>query len=250
MSGHNKWSTIKHKKAATDAKRGKIFSRIAKEIMVAAQQGGGDPEANITLRALIQKGRSVNMPNDNITRAIKKGTGDLDGAVFEEMVYEGYAPGGVGVVVYCLSDNRNRTAADIKHAFTKHGGNLSAQGSVSRIFERKGQITVPDAGIEEDDLMEIVLEAGAEDMTHEDGSFEIITDPNNFMTVVDALSAKGIETDVSEITMIPETTVEVEAQNKAASLIRFIDAIEALDDVQNVYSNFDISDEIMQELNK
>jgi len=248
MSGHNKWSTIKHKKAATDAKKGKIFSRVAKEIFVAVRQGGSDPDTNISLRALMQKARSVNMPADNVDRAIKKASGDLGDMIMEELSYEGYASGGVAVVIQCLSDNKNRTAASIKHTFNKYGASLSAQGSVSRVFHRKGQITVPLSCIEEDDLMELVLDAGAEDMTVQEEDYEIITDPHAFMDVMDALQSKGIETGVSEITMIPETMVEVTERSKASSIIKFIDAIEDNEDVQNVYSNFDISEELMKEL--
>jgi YebC/PmpR family DNA-binding regulatory protein len=250
MSGHNKWSTIKHKKAAADAKKGKVFSAISKEIMVAVRQGGADPAANITLRALIQKGRSVNMPMDNIERAIKKASGDLDGAALEELSYEGYAAGGVAVVVLCLSDNKNRTAADVKHAFNKYEASLASVGSVSRMFNRKGQITVDAQGIDEDQLMELVLEAGAEDMTLEDGTFEIITDPNSFMDVVDALDKAEIKTDVSEITLLPETPMAVTQRSQASSLLRFIETLEDLEDVQNVYTNAEISDDLMAQLSE
>jgi YebC/PmpR family DNA-binding regulatory protein len=248
MSGHNKWSTIKHKKAATDAKRGKIFSKIAKEIMVAAREGGGDPAGNITLRSLIQKARSVNMPADNIDRAIKKGTGDLDGVVLEEMAYEGYANGGVAVLVEVLSDNRNRSSAEIKHVFSKHNGNLAGQGSVSRLFHRKGQIIINDTAVEEDKLMEVVLEAGAEDFSHEDGQFCIETDPAAFEDVLNALEKAGIEVEMSEVTKIPETTIPVTEKGPASSLLRFIEALEDLDDVGNVYANFDIDDGLMAEI--
>ncbi|NCC52649.1 MAG: YebC/PmpR family DNA-binding transcriptional regulator [Spartobacteria bacterium] len=248
MSGHNKWSTIKHKKAATDAKRGKVFSKIAKEIMVAAKMGGGDPSANITLRALIQKARSENMPADNVERAIKKGTGDIEGVVFEEMVYEGYASGGVAVVVEVLSDNKNRSSSDIKHAFSKHNANLAAQGSVSRIFKRVGQIVVADDATSEDSLMELALEAGADDLSHEDGQFIITTDPTVFMDVVDAIEKAGLPMQMSEMTKVPETTVPVTDKGQAASLMKLIDALEDLEDVQNVYTNFDIADELMEEL--
>ena len=248
MSGHNKWSTIKHKKAAIDAKRGKIFSRISKEIIVSVRQSGSDPSANATLRGLIQKARSENMPSDNVERAIKKGAGDLDGVVFEELSYEGYGQGGVAILVECLSDNKNRTAAEVKHAFTRHGGNLAAQGSVSRLFRRKGQISVAAESAKEDELMELVLEAGAEDMALEDGQFDITTEPATFMNVVDALNKAGIPTTVSELSMIPDITVPVTEFSKASGIVKFIEALEDLDDVQNVYSNFDIPDEIMAQL--
>ena len=248
MSGHNKWSTIKHKKAAIDAKRGKVFSRISKEIILSVRQSGSDPSANSTLRGLVQKARSENMPSDNVDRAIKKGAGELDGAAFEELSYEGYAQGGVALLIECLSDNKNRTAAEIKHAFTRHGGNLAAQGSVSRLFRRKGQIGVAAENAKEDELMELVLEAGAEDMTLEDGQFNIVTEPTGFMNVVDALNKAGIATSMSELTMIPDLTIQVTEFGKASSLIKFVEALEDLDDVQNVYSNFDIDDDVMKQL--
>ncbi len=251
MSGHNKWSTIKHKKAATDAKRGKVFSKIAREIMVVARQGGGDPEANPTLRTLIQKGRSVNMPMDNIDRAIKKGTGgDDDGIQFDELSYEGYAAGGVALVIQVLTDNKNRTAAEIRHAFSKHGGNMAGPGSVSRTFHRKGIIQVDTDKTGEDELMEIVLEAGAEDMTRDGDQFIITTDPTVFMDVVDALNAANIEIANSEVSLISEIYMPVTDKSQAGSILRFIEALEDLDDVQNVYSNFDIDDAMMEELNQ
>ena len=249
MSGHSKWSTIKHKKGAADAKRGKIFSKIAKEIMVAAREGGGDPNANITLRSLMQKARASNMPSDNVERAIKKGTGDLDGAAaFVEMMYEGYANGGVGVICECLTDNKNRTAADVRHAFTKAGASLGAVGSVSRLFNRKGQIVIPAEGVSEEKLLEVVLEAGGDDLTREDDKYEILTDPSVFMDVVDALEKEGIKPEVSEITLLPEAGVPVTDKGQASALLKFIEALEDLDDVQNVYSNFDIDDSLLAEL--
>ncbi|MBN1268820.1 MAG: YebC/PmpR family DNA-binding transcriptional regulator, partial [Kiritimatiellae bacterium] len=240
--------TIKHKKAATDAKRGKIFSKIGREIMVAARTGGGDPSANITLRALMQKAKSVNMPSDNVERAIKKGTGEAGGAALEEITYEGFAPGGVALVLQVLTDNRNRAAAEIRHIFTRHGANLSAQGSVTRNFHRKGQILVAADKTSEDKLLELVLDAGAEDMTREDDQFEILTDPAQFMDVVDALNKAGIAMETSEITFLPEAYVPVTDKAQAASLLKFIEALEDLDDVQNVYSNFDIADDLMKSL--
>lgn len=245
MSGHSKWSTIKHKKAATDAKRGKAFSRIAREIMVAAKVGGGDPSANITLRALIQKARAANMPSDNVDRAIKKGTGELGNQIFEEMIYEGYAPGGVGLVVRVLTDNRNRTAAEIRHIFTRHSANMAAQGAVARLFQRKGQIVIDDKAIEEDRLLELALEAGAEDLKHEDDKYEIITEPANFMSVVDAINKANLSPEVSEETLLPVITVPVTDKAQAAGIIRFVEALEDLDDVQGVYANFDIDDSLL-----
>lgn len=248
MSGHSKWSTIKHKKAAIDAKRGKIFSKIAREIMVAVRSGGSDPDANVTLRALLQKARSANMPGENIERAIKKGAGELGGAVLEEMTYEGYAPGGVAVLVAVLTDNKNRSAAEIRHLFTRHNANLSAAGSVSRLFERRGQIIVSADAATEDKLMELALEAGADDMTNEGDHFEILTSPSAFMSVVDALNKAGIVMASSEMSMLPFTWVPVTDKSQASSLMKFIEALDDLDDVQNVWHNGDISDAMMAEL--
>ena len=246
MSGHSKWATIKHKKGAADAKRGKMFSKIAKEIMVAAQQGGGDPSANITLRALIQKGKGVNMPNDNIDRAIKKGTGELGATSFEEIVYEGYASGGVALIVKVLTDNRNRAAAEIRHIFNKHGSSFAQQGAVSRAFDRRGQIIVDEATVSEEKLMEVALEAGAEDMVHENGEFEVLTDPSVFNDVCDALEAAGIETVSKEVTMLPNLTAPVDDASVARSVLKFVAALEDNDDVQDVYTNMDMTDEVME----
>lgn len=248
MSGHSKWSTIKHKKAASDAKRGKVFSKIAREIMMAARSGGGDPNANITLRALLQKARSANMPSDNIDRAVKKGTGDLGGAAIEELTYEGYAPGGVAILVSVLTDNKNRSAAEIRHLFTRFNGNLSATGSVSRLFERRGQIIVAAGAAGEDQLMELALEAGADDMTNEGDHFEILTSPGSFMNVADALNKAGIEMASSELMMLPLTWTPVTDKGQASSLLKFVEALDDLDDVQSVWHNGDISDELMTEL--
>jgi YebC/PmpR family DNA-binding regulatory protein len=245
MSGHSKWATIKHKKGAADAKRGKVFSKIAKEIMVAAQQGGGDPAANISLRTLIQKGKGVNMPNDNIERAIKKGTGELGATSFEEIVYEGYASGGVALIVKVLTDNRNRAAAEIRHIFGKHGSSFAQQGAVSRSFDRRGQIIVDGSVIGEEKLMEIALEAGAEDMVHEDSEFEILTDPSVFNDVCDALEAAGIETVSKEVTLIPNMPAVVAEPSVARSVLKFVAALEDNDDVQNVYTNMEMTDAVM-----
>lgn len=249
MSGHSKWSTIKHKKAAADAKRGKAFSKLAKEIMVAARQGGGDPAANITLRALVQKARGVNMPADNIDRAIKKGTGELEGEQMDEVMYEGYAPGGVAVIVQALTDNRNRSAAEVRHVFTKFNGSLAGQGSVSRSFNRKGVIEVESAEAKEDELLELALEAGAEDMTHEGDYFEIVTTPAEYPAVLGQLEERGVSVKNSEITLLPDTYMPVADAAQARSLIQFVEALEELDDVQNVYSNFDVPEDIMEQLN-
>ena len=248
MAGHSKWANTKHRKARVDAKRGKIFSKIAKEIVMAARQGGGDPESNITLRALIQKAKSYNMPSDNIERAVKKGTGEGDTAVLEEFTYEGFAPGGVAVLVTALTDNKNRTVSEVRHAFTKNGGSLAGQGSVAHMFHRKGQIFIQADGMDEDQVMELVVEAGAEDMKRDDDSYEILTDPATFMNVVDALDGLGIEMGSSELVFIADTEVPVSDESQATSLIRFIDALEDLEDVQSVYANFNIDDHVLEAL--
>ncbi len=248
MAGHSKWANIKHKKGKADAARGKVFSKIAKEIMVAASAGGGNVSDNISLRALVQKAKSVSMPKDNIERAIKKGTGELEGGQLTEGSYEGYAAGGVAVVVKVLTDNKNRSASEVRHAFTKAGANFAEQGAVSRMFQRKGQIFIHKDKIDEDTLMDLVLEAGAEDLKTEGEQFEVITDPNDFLTVSEAITTAGIEMEQSEVTLIPDLVVEVTELSKAESIMRFVDALEGLDDVQDVYTNFDISDEIAAQL--
>lgn len=248
MSGHNKWSTIKHKKAAADAKRGKVFSKIAKEILIAARQGGGDPAANITLRSLVAKARSVNMPADNIDRAIKKGTGELESAQMDEIMYEGYAPGGIAIIVQVLTDNRNRSAAEVRHVFTKFNGSLAGQGSVSRSFNRKGVIEVNADGVEEDALLEMALEAGAEDMTNEGDYFEVVTGPSEYNDVLAKLESSDVPVQSSDLTLVPETYMPVTDLGQARSLINFVEALEDLDDVQNVYSNFDFPEEVTVKL--
>jgi len=245
MSGHSKWATIKHKKGAADAKRGRIFSRLAKEIMVAARDGGGDPDANITLRTLVQKAKSANMPNDNIDRAIKKGTGEIDGGQLDEMVYEGFAAGGVGLVVKVLTDNKNRAAAEVRHIFKKNNSDFAASGSVSRNFERKGQITVPTDGIDEEMLMNTVLEAGAEDMEREEDQFLITTDPSSFSDVCNALAEADIEASSSEVTLLPTQPVPVDDADVARAVLRFVSALEDNDDVQDVYTSMEMSDEVI-----
>ncbi len=248
MAGHSKWANIKHKKAAADAKRGKVFSRIAKELTVTAREGGGDPSANITLRTIIQKARDANMPADNIDRAIKKGTGELDGGSLEEVVYEGYAQGGVGIIAECLTDNRNRTAAEVRHVFNKYNGSLAGQGSVSHAFQRKGLVIVSADAVGEDRMMEAALEAGVDDLKQEGESYEIITEPTDYARVVEAFREAEIPIENSELTMLPDNTMPVDDKDQAASLLRFIEALEDLDDVQNVYSNLDITDEILQQI--
>ncbi|QBG49106.1 YebC/PmpR family DNA-binding transcriptional regulator [Verrucomicrobia bacterium S94] len=248
MAGHSKWANIKHKKAAADAARGKIFSKIAKEIIVAAAAGGGNVDDNIQLRALVQKAKSVSMPKDNIERAIKKGTGELEGGALEEGSYECYAAGGIAVVVKVLTDNKNRSASEVRHAFTKAGTELAPPGSVSRMFQRKGQIFIDKDKTDEDTLMDVALEAGAEDLKTDGDQFEVITEPNDFDNVSDAITKAGIEMAESEITMIPDLVTEVTDVEQAKKIMNFIEALEALDDVQDVYSNFDISDEIAAQL--
>ncbi len=249
MSGHSKWATIKHKKAATDAKRGKIFSKLARELMIAARQGGGDPDSNITLRSLIQKAKSVNMPSDNVERAIKKGTGELDaGAALEEVIYEAFGPGGVGIIVQVLTDNRNRSAAEVRHVFTRNNVSLGAQGSVSRGFRRKGVIRIAADRVAEDRLMEIALEAGAEDLSREDGQFVITTEPADFGRVVEALATQGVQPEQSEVTLVPDLWVSVTDPAVAKELFRIVEALEDLDDVQNVYTNADVDDAILKDL--
>jgi len=246
MSGHNKWSTIKHKKGAADAKRGKVFTKIIKEISVAAKLGGGDPVANPRLRTAIDKAKAENMPKDNIERAIKKGTGGMEGVTYEEIVYEGYGPGGVAVLVEVMTDNRNRSVSDIRSIFTKNNGNMGEAGCVSWIFSKKGLIAF-DKGIDFEKLFEAAIEAGAEDVTEEDEQFEVTSDPSNFIEVREALEVKGFKFANAEITMIPQTMVALEGK-QAESMLKLMDKLEDNDDVQNVYANFDISSEEMEKM--
>lgn len=246
MSGHNKWSTIKHKKAAVDAKKGKIFSRYSKEITLAAKSGGKDMDMNPRLRTAVLAAKSVNMPNDNIDRAIKKGVGDLAGATLEEMMFEGYAPGGVGILVTCLSDNRNRTAANIRNLFTKHNGSMATSGAVSWQFHRKSRFVVEGADLNEDKLLEILLESGAdvENVEFADGMGEIIAGPDAFAAVAKALENAKIKVSESSITMIPENMCEVTEENTARQATRLIEILEEDDDAQAVYHNLSMPDEI------
>jgi len=248
MSGHSKWKTIAHKKGAADARRGKAFSKVSKELMVVARQGGSNPEMNPALRNVMQKAKSVNMPADNVERAIKKGAGELEGVTFEEIVYEGYAAGGIGMVVKALTDNKNRAASEIRHIFTKHGSNFAAQGSVTRGFERKGQIFLDAASVDEEKLMEVVLEAGAEDMKRDGEQFEVLTDPASFADVTEALEKAEIETLNAEVSLVPAAYVPVADKATAAAVLRFVAELEDNDDVQNVYTNMDVPDEILEEL--
>lgn len=248
MSGHSKWSTIKRKKGAIDARRGKIFTKIIKEITLAARLGGGDPEANARLRQAILAAKDENMPKDNIERAIKKGTGTgADAVVFEEVTYEGYGPGGAAVLVEVMTDNKNRTVAEVRHIFSKHGGNLGENGCVAWIFEKKGTIVLDKKSVNEDELMELALEAGAQDVREEENEFEIITDPASFEEVKDAIDQRKIKYIEAKISLIPQTTVKLEA-GKAEQMLKLMEKLEDNDDVQNVYANFDIADDIMERL--
>ena len=244
MSGHSKWATIKHKKGAADAKRGKMFSKLAKEIMLAAKSGG-DPGMNPTLRTLLQKAKSINMPNDNIDRAVKKGTGELEGGALESMTYEGYAAGGIGLVVNVLTDNKNRAAAEIGHTFKRNGSDFAKSGSVSRNFERRGQIIVEKQAAEEDKLMEIVLEAGADDMIADENGYEILTQPNAYQGVATALEKANVPTVSSEVAYLPTATKPLSDLAAVKSLMKFISTLEDNDDVQNVYHDAAITDELM-----
>ena len=238
MSGHSKWATIKHKKAATDAKRGKIFTTIIKEITIAARDGGGDPESNPRLRQAIANAKSANMPSDNITRAIKKGMGELPGVNYEETIYEGYGPAGVAIMMACLTDNKKRTVADIRHLITKYGGNLGENGSVSWMFDKKGQITLKANSVDEEKVFEVALEVGAEDF-EVDGDFIIIsTDPSDIMSVRDALEEKGYEVESSNIDMVPKNLQNVDS-DKEESVITLLEALEDHDDIKAVFTNFD-----------
>ncbi|NLX18477.1 MAG: YebC/PmpR family DNA-binding transcriptional regulator [Desulfobulbus sp.] len=248
MAGHSKWSTIKRKKGANDAKRGKIFTKLIREITIAAKMGGGDPEGNPRLRSAITAAKGENMPKDNIDRAIKKGTGDLGGAVYEEIMYEGYGPGGVAVLVETMTDNKNRTVADIRHFFAKSGGNLGEFGCVAWMFDRKGTLTVNKEDTSEDELMDTALEAGAEDVVEEEDSFQVITSPETFNDVVEYLEKSGVPFTGAELAMIPKNTVEVVEEQAAKSLLRLLESLEDHDDVQKVHANFDISDDLMEQL--
>ena len=238
MSGHSKWATIKHKKGAADARRGKVFTRLIREIAMAAKSGG-DPDTNARLRTAVVAAKAENMPADNIKRAIQRGTGELPGATYEEAIFEGYGPGGVALLVEVSTDNRNRTVSEIRHAFTKNGGNLGEAGSVAWMFHKKGDIVVPKAAAKEDDLMNIVLEAGGEDLRDDGESWEILTDPQHYEAVLEAVNKAGIQPTLSEVSLVPQNYIKLEGA-AAAQMIRLVEALEEHDDVQHVYSNFDI----------
>lgn len=247
MSGHSKWHTIKHKKGALDAKRGKVFTKLIKEITIAARSGGsGDINQNARLRKAVTDAKAANMPNDTIDRATKRGTGELEGAAYEEITYEGYGPGGVAVMVNATTDNRNRTVSEIRHIFSKQGGNLGESGSVAWMFNKRGQIIVDATAQNEDEMMELALEAGAEDMQSSDGSYEILTAPEDFHAVLDAIKAKGIEPSSAEVALIPQNTIKLEG-SAAAQMLKLYDTLDDHDDVQNVYSNFEIDEAVMQQ---
>lgn len=248
MSGHSKWANIKHRKAAQDAKKGKAFTKIIKEITVAARLGGGDPASNPRLRSALDNARGVNMPKNNIDRAIKKGTGELEGVNYEEITYEGYGPGGVAILVETITDNRQRTVADVRHLLSKRGGNMGEPGSVSWIFEKKGIITVEKSTTDEDTLMTVALEAGAEDVQDNDTFWEVETTPDTLSNVKEAMANEGIEVGSAELSMIPSNTVKITDEKQAQQLMLLLDTLEENDDVQNVYANFDIPDELLEKV--
>jgi YebC/PmpR family DNA-binding regulatory protein len=241
MSGHSKWATIKHKKGATDAKRGRIFTRLIKEITIAAKSGGGDPDGNPRLRTAILAAKAENMPADNIKRAIQRGTGELEGLSYEELTYEGYGPGGVAIIIEVLTDNKNRAVSEVRHAFSKNGGNLGADGAVSWMFTKKGVIAIDKDAANEDKLMELVLESGAEDLNDEGTHWEILCDPKDFEAVTKALADAKIKPESAEITKIASTYTKLEG-SQANAMMRLLETIEDLDDTQNVYSNFDFDE--------
>lgn len=247
MSGHSKWSSIKHKKAATDARRGKVFTKLIKEIMVAARLGGGDPNANPRLRTAIQAAKDENMPKDNIERAVKKGTGDLEGVNYEESIYEGYGPGGAAVLVESLTDNKNRAVADIRHIFSKNGGNLGENGCVAWMFDKKGYILVESQSVDEDTLMETALEAGAEDVREDNGTFEVITAVEDFEAVKEAIDAARLPTVEAEVTMLPQSNTNLIGK-EAEQMLRLMEMLDDCEDVQKVYTNADIPADIVNRM--
>ncbi len=247
MSGHSKWSSIKHKKGAADAKRGKLFSKLSRAIIVAAKEGGPDPSGNLALQNAIEKARSYSMPKDNIDRAIAKGSGaEADGSQFETVVYEGYGPSGVAVIVEALTDNRNRTASDVRHTFSKNDGNLGTSGAVVWLFERRGVVLVPAEGVDEDELMLAAAEGGADDVTLDGSSYQVLSAPENLATVREAVESAGFVIDSAELTMLPKTTVEVVDESDAKKVLRLMDQLEDNDDVQDVYANFDIPEQVLE----
>lgn len=248
MAGHSKWANIKHRKGAVDAKRGKIFNKLIKEITVAARIGGGDTIGNPRLRTALAAARAENMPKDNMERAVKKGTGELEGAVYEEITYEGYGPGGVAVLVECMTDNKNRTAGTVRSFFSKSGGNLGESGCVSFMFDKKGVIVLAKTAVDEEKLMDLVIEAGADDVEEEDGQFRVVSAPENFLEVCEALEAAAVSTLESSILMIPQNVINLTDLVTAKHLLKLLENLEDNDDVQRVYANFDIPDQMMEEL--
>jgi len=247
VSGHSKWSSIKHKKGAADAKRGKLFSKLSRAIIVAAKEGGPDPSGNLALQNAIEKARSYSMPKDNIDRAIAKGSGaEADGSQFETVVYEGYGPSGVAVIVEALTDNRNRTASDVRHTFSKNDGNLGTTGAVVWLFERRGVVLVPAEGVDEDELTLAAAEGGADDVTLDGSSYQVLSAPENLATVREAVESAGFAIDSAELTMLPKTTVEVVDESDAKKVLRLMDQLEDNDDVQDVYANFDIPEQVLE----
>ena len=247
MSGHSKWSSIKHKKGVADARRGQLFSKLSRAIIVAAREGGGDPAGNLALQNAIEKARSYSMPKDNIERAIARGSGaDSDAQAFETVVYEGYGPGGVAILVDAVTDNRNRTAAEVRHLFTKHDGSLGGSGAVTWLFERRGVVLVGADGVDEDELTLAAAEGGADDVSRDGSTFQVVADPENLTSVREAIEAAGLTVESAELTMIPKTTVEVGEEASAKKILRLMDALEENDDVQDVYSNFDIPERVLE----
>lgn len=249
MSGHSHWATIKHKKGAIDAKRGKLWSKLSRAIIIAARHGGGDPTTNLKLRYAIDKARSVSMPKDNIERAIKRGTGEVEGLVYEEITYEGYGPGGVAVLVEVLTDNRNRTASEVRKIFERGGGKMGSAGCVAYLFKRKGVLNIEASAIDEDTLLALVLDAGAEDLRRSGNTYEVTCDPSNFNAVQDALSKHGITPTHAEISQVAEVPVEVDVET-GRKVMRLMEALDDHDDVQNVYSNIHLSEELLAEAEK
>jgi YebC/PmpR family DNA-binding regulatory protein len=245
MAGHSKWAGIKHKKAITDAKRGKLWTKLVREITVSARLGGGDPAGNPRLRAAMLEARAANVPNDNIERAIKKGTGELEGESYEEMVCEGYGPGGVAVLVEAATDHRNRTVAEIRHLFSKNGGNLGESGCVAWMFDRRGYFAIPHRAMDEERFMELALELGADDIAIEGDRYEIYTALEDYNRVLEALAEHGVEVEVEELAMIPQSSVRVEDEDRAQQTLRLMEALEDHDDVQNVWANYDIDDRLV-----
>jgi YebC/PmpR family DNA-binding regulatory protein len=247
LSGHSKWSSIKHKKGAADAKRGQLFSKLSRAILVAAKEGGGDPANNMSLQNAIEKAKSYSMPKDNIDRAIAKGSGaDADAEAFETIVYEGYGPEGVAVIVEALTDNKNRTAADVRHLFSKHGGNLGTAGAVAWQFDRRGVVVVPSDGVDEEELLLVAADGGADDIEQDGTVFQVTSAPESLAAVRQAIQAAGFTVDSAELMLVPKTTVEIGDEQKARQVMRLIDALEENDDVQDVYANFDIPEQVLE----